>query len=558
LARFSFPRRPGVALRGLLCGASLGLGAAGCIDGAPKVTVSDELLQCSGTTAGPAGLRLLTRVEYDNTVRDLLGDDSRIAAAEFPRESQVLGFDNNAETNQANPLLVAEYMEAAEQIASRAVTTRLAELAPCPGGADYEIGCGQAFVNDFGRLAFRRPLEGNEATVFNLLFGRAYEGMGYTAAVRVVLEAMLQSPQFLYRVEVTLTDDPASAAVPLGPYEMASRLSYFFWNSMPDAELLDAAAASGLGTRDELELEARRLLGDPRAHDMVSNFHRLYLALDELDAAVREVPDGVDADALPDDWRQSLAAWMDDIFWNQGTIEDLFTSPRVYLTGRLAGLYGPLEQANASGLVALDVPSERRGLLTQPGLMALLSHAEQTSPVRRGVFLREHILCEDIPDPPPTVDNTPPDPDPNATTRERFRVHTADETCATCHRLIDGIGFGFEHYDQLGRYRDVENGIQVDASGNVVDAHDDALNGPYDGIFELTERLAKSPEVRDCLATHWYRYAMGRAETELDACSLAAVQRDFSASGGDLHELLVEIALTDAFRYRPRLKETAP
>ena len=156
---------------------------------------------------------------------------------------------------------------------------------------------------------------------------------------------------------------------------------------------------------------------------------------------------------------------------------------------------------------------------------------------------------------PPTVNAVPPDPDPNATTRERFRQHTEQDACSGCHKLIDGVGFGFERYDQLGRYRATENGFDVDESGNLIATGEAGLDGAFAGAGELAQRLAKSPRARDCLVTNWYRYSFGRQEQAEDSCSLSQVKERFESSGGDLKELLVGLTQTDSFLYRPAIKE---
>ena len=187
--------------------------------------------------------------------------------------------------------------------------------------------------------------------------------------------------------------------------------------------------------------------------------------------------------------------------------------------------------------------------------MALFAHADQSAPVLRGAFVRERILCLPVDPPPPEVNPNPPPVDVNATTRERFAQHTAEPSCAGCHVLIDGVGFGFERYDQFGRYRELENSLPVDESGEVVGTEDPQLEGTFVGAAELATRIAGSDRVRDCVATHWYRYAMGRVEDTADACSLEDVKRRFRAGNGQFSELLVGIALSDAFRYRPAMTE---
>jgi hypothetical protein len=215
--------------------------------------------------------------------------------------------------------------------------------------------------------------------------------------------------------------------------------------------------------------------------------------------------------------------------------------------GALAPLYGAQPGAFDD--------ANRAGILTQPGLMAMLAHSDQSAPVQRGKFVREQLLCQLLPPPPPDVDTTPPDPDPSATTRERFRQHSADARCSSCHRLLDNVGFGLEAFDHLGRFRADENGLPIDATGNLVDAGDAEIEGAFDGALELTSRLAGSPQVEACLATQWFRYTMGRAEQDTDACSLEEVKAAFASSGGNFRELLVALATSDVFRFRPMAEQ---
>jgi len=286
---------------------------------------------------------------------------------------------------------------------------------------------------------------------------------------------------------------------------------------------------------------------------MASDFMMQWLGMSRLDGAARQAEDvSAGPTELVPDWKVSLAAFLEDAVFTQGRVENLFTSSKLYVTPALATLYGL--PAPTGGLAAVDRPDERFGLLTQPALMALLAHADQSAPVLRGAFVRERVMCVEVEPPPPDVNANPPAVDPTATTRERFRQHTADPGCAGCHLLIDGIGWGFEKFDQFGRYRELENGLAIDTTGDVVDTGDPELDGPLGGVSDLAARIATSGRVRDCLATQWYRYAMGRVEDEADACSVADVQKRFAESNGSFRELLAAIALSEAFRYRPALE----
>jgi Protein of unknown function (DUF1592)/Protein of unknown function (DUF1588)/Protein of unknown function (DUF1595)/Protein of unknown function (DUF1587)/Protein of unknown function (DUF1585) len=498
---------------------------------------------------GIAPLRPLTRFQYDNIVRDLLGDATSPASA-FPPENEVDGYRTYAAANQANPLLVESYLTVAEAVAARAVAGRLSDLAPCAEGADA-AQCAQEFLDSFGARAFRRPLtEGEKQPLLGLFaIGNA---QSYGRGIELLIQAMLQSPQFLYRVDALRAPTEETGAVALGSYELAGRLSFTLWGSVPDEELLRAAAEGKLATPADVEREARRLLQDPRARQIVRDFGEQWLNLSRLDGLARDGTD-LDVNVLNDSLRESLSRYLDATYFSEkGSFEQLFSSKDVWLNASLAPLYGG--QAPESGFGVQTLPDPRSGLLTQPALLTLLSHSQQTAPVIRGVFVRERFLCLTVPPPPADLNAVPPDPDPNATTRERFRQHTEQEACSGCHQLIDGVGFGFERYDQLGRYRAEENGFPVDDSGVVVATGDAELDGPYNGLVELSGRIARSSLARDCLATNWYRYTYGRQEQAADECSLSQVRERFAASGGDLKELLVALTQTDSFLYRPALE----
>ncbi len=529
-------------------------GSAGMSGGATggSAGVVEPPLSCDQLRPGPAPLRLLTRVQYDNTVADLLGTSSRPATG-FPSENEVQGYRTNTAANQVSPLLVEKYLDAAEVLAAEAVASRLETLAPCAAGAET-TACGRDFVRAFGLRAFRRPLEAEELAIFDGLFDATLD-QGYAKAVELVIQATLQSPQFLYRVEALEAPTEETGAVALAPYELASRLAYFLTNSMPDAALLERAASGALSSATELEAEARRLLETPRARETALDFQDQWLGLSRLEGAAREAPDvAYGPTELVPDFKASLAAFLTDaIFGEMGTVENLFTSPKLFVNQRLAPLYGVA--ASAGDGFEASTSANRTGLLTQPAIMALFAHADQSAPVLRGAFVRERILCLPVDPPPPEVNPNPPPVDVNATTRERFAQHTADPTCAGCHVLIDGVGFGFERFDQFGRYREHENSLPVDESGEVVDTGDPELEGPFVGASELALRIAGSARVRDCVATHWYRYAMGRVEDSADGCSLEQVKTRFRDGGGKFSELLVGIALSDAFRYRPAMTE---
>jgi hypothetical protein len=518
-------------------------------------------LDCSELTPVPNEGRLLTRAQYDNSVRDLFGGLlTRDYAKPFPPENQVLGFSTNAVFNRVSALLAEKQMTVAETISDDAMPL-LGEILPC-SATSADRACAESFVDDFGPRAFRRPLSTDERDLMLGLYDQTVDRDGFTGAVRLVIQAFLQSPQFLYRFESGLTEvtDAAGTTVAYQPteYELASRLSYLLWNTMPDAPLFEAAAEGRLSSEQGLVDEASRMLDDPRARDGVSDFYRQFLKLDRLKGIARDL-DGAPTD-LGDSWRYSLDYFTGHVFSNEGgNLNALLTSSTVFLNDALAPLYGvPVPDGLAPGqFFRVDMQAEHRvGLLSQPALMALYAHPDQSAPVQRGVFVRDALLCQPPPPPPPTVNNNPPDPDPSLTTRQRFSVHTQDPQCSTCHQYIDPIGLSLEEFDQLGRYRDTENGMPVDVSGDITGVHEDAIQGPFNGAAELGQRLADSVQVKQCLVTQWYRYGMGRVEQQEDLCSMKAAFDRFVASDGDMHELLLGIVRSDAFRYRVPAQET--
>jgi hypothetical protein len=511
-------------------------------------TPSDHATACATPQPGESPLRRLTRFEYNNTVRDLLGDNSAAADA-FAPEEVALGFDNQAASLGVTALLAEQYQTAAEAIAARAVRD-LPGLLGCDPAAAGEDTCAARFIRSFGKRAFRRPLDHGQVERLSSLYAWGRERYDFAASIELVVEAALQSPSFLYRVEFGMPEPSAPGVVALDPHETASRLSYLLWASMPDAELFAAADAGRLRTAREIEAQARRLLGDPRARAAVANFHRQWLGLDGLDGLAKDT-DIYPAyhNTLRPLWKTETLRFLERVVFDEGGgLGAMFTAPYSMMNADLAAFYGVAgPTGDAFERVPLD-PAQRGGFLTQAGVLARYAKSNQSSPVQRGKFVRTRLLCQPLPPPPNDMAIRPPVIDAHATTREKFREHSEDPGCAQCHELMDPIGFGFEHYDAIGAWRDLDHGLPVDASG-LVRATQDA-DGPFDGAMELGARLAGSEGVRACVTTQWFRFAHGRGEGPEDACSLTELRAAFAAAGHDVRELLVALTQTDAFRYR--------
>ena len=493
---------------------------------------------------GSAPIRRMTRFEYDNTVRDLLGDTTSPAAG-FGAEEEALGFNNNAANLVTSATLAEKYMLAAEGIALRATDPMSSKI----GCTTADDACARQFIAQFGKRAFRRPLTTQESEMFFGWFVTGRTAGDFRSGIQMVIETALQSPPFLYRVEFGVTPTPGEPLVRLDAWETASRLSYFLWGSMPDDKLFAAAEAGQLATSADIAAEAKRMLDDPKARQAVANFHEQWLDYNRL------VSVGKDAALFPE-WSPAVgdlmhketAAFIEDvIFQGTGDLTSLLTAPYTFMNADLAKFYGvPGPTGQAFVKVQLD-PAQRAGIMTLGSLLTINAHSNQTSPVHRGKLVRELLLCDPMPPPPPDVMITAPEPDPNSTARERFAQHSVAAACRGCHSLMDPLGFGFENYDAMGRFRTVENGKTIDASGTIT-ASD--IDGTFVGVVDLSKKLAASKDVRNCYTSQWFRFTFGRGETELDSCTLASVGAAFAAKQGNVKELLMAFTQTETFLYR--------
>lgn len=499
---------------------------------------------CATPRVAYAPLKRLTREQYDNTVRDLLGETGAPSSG-LAQDEKLAAFYTNA-VSPVTRLSVEQYADVAEQLARRAVAQGLDSLAGCSGAAQ-NVDCAAAFVRAFGQRAFRRPLSEDEVARYRGLFEK-HSARGFETGVRLVLQAMLQSPSFVYHLELTPAPDGVDV-IPLAGYELAARLSYALWNSTPDPELLDAAGAGALNAVPGLRAQAERLLSSDRARRAVASFHLQWLGLEGK-------LDGVKDSASFPAWGPSLVRAMEQetvdfadfvVRRGDGRLQTLLSAPFTIAGPELLSLYGATASPAADGTVALD-PAERAGLLTQAAFLSAHAHSNQTSPVHRGLAVRRNLLCTDLPDPPMNVDNTPPEPDPTATTRQRFEQHRANASCAGCHRLLDPIGVGFENYDAIGAYRARENGLEIDAAGELLEAG--SASGTFTGAVELAQRLSTSSAVRQCVQKQWFRFSLGRFEADEDSCTMQRLSEAFAASDYDVKALLLELVSSDAFRYK--------
>ena len=519
-------------------GTSGSTGTSGTAGAVVDPTDAQCAAQASGLNIGRSRLARLTRTQVAHTLRDLLSVTGNLTDALTPDQS-VGPFASNA-LAEVTDLIVQQHQELAAKVALDA-QSRMASIAAC----DLASGdpCVRDFVGKFGMKAFRRPLTDDEVTTYAGVFtvgGTPENGF------RLVIEAMLQSPYFLYHADVGSTGAPSEVPVTLTPYELASRLSYFIWDTMPDQALFDLAAGSGLDSEATLTEQVTRMLADPKAKDAIPLFHLQWLditpaQLGSLASTQPELAQEMIDEAT--DYTNAI------VLGGDGLLGTLFTAPYSYPRSGTLKLYGKPEPTGFQpGMQVMLDPTQRGGIFTQPGF--LVKHYrgdEQGSVVHRGITIRENLLCTPIDPPPANVMPTALPPAQGTTARDRFAAHETG-TCAGCHTQMDPIGLAFENYDGLGRYRTLDGGVVIDASGEVLDSGED-LAGAFDGPVELGKKFAGSRTVGNCVANEWFRFALGRIESTDDACSLKAVHDAFAASGHDIRQLITTLVLSDAFRH---------
>ena len=437
-------------------------------------------------------------------------------SAALPPDARPDGFpfDDHAESAQVTSARLDAYLSAAEDLA--------AQVDECRGD------CARQRVRDAGLRAFRRPLTSMEV--------ERYARIGSRDAIA----AMLASPHFLYRTEL---GEPDGEQYQLTAIEVASALSYFLWGGPPDEQLMEAAGSGGLDDEAGIAAASRRLLADPRARETLGSFALMWLGVEELKDAVRGPQLNAELrDAMLSETRSLFTSVVLD---RSHRLEELFVSNQTQVTPELAEHYA-LEAGDASTYRY----GRRAGLLGHGSVLATYAHSDQSSPIRRGLFVRHVLLCQPLPPPPPNAGGVP-DVDPDATTRERFQQHSDDPFCSSCHTFIDPIGFGFERFDNVGRWRTEENGFPIPTDGDVTDVEGlgTETTSPFETLPQLGEILANSDAARRCFVTQVFRFAHGRFETPADRCAIDDLEAVLDSTG-DLRELLVAVTTHPSFRRR--------
>lgn len=522
----------------------------------PEQVLASDM--CKSPVPGRAPLRRLSNAEYRNTVADLLGDsaatEAMIATATqtFPSETESLGFRNNADYLGVSTLVAQGYMDAAEQFLDSIAGNQ--SFLSCTPAKGAELDCGKTFIQNFGKRVFRRPLTDAEVTQYAAVFSKSFSSFDFDTAVRSTAFALLQSPNFLYRVEFGAS--ATGTYTPPSPYEMANRLSYLFWQSMPDQALFDAADAGQLATPDQIKAQATRMLADPKAKRLLEYFDE-WLGTDTLNTTFVRDPTlypNLDPNLVPL-FQQETRAFVSDVLARpDGNLTDLLTGQYTFANAELAKHYG-FSGPTGSDFVRVETPG-RAGVLTQ-GMLLARDKATRTSIVRRGLKIRLDVLCEQVNAPPPNVNvNLDTSDASGMTQRQRLEVHRQNASCSGCHDLMDPIGVVFEGFDAVGRARTAdEQGQPVDTTSSLANTQD--ANGSMSNPIDLGQLLANSEEVRTCYVTKSFRFFYGRDVGSPDACSMAQLLTSFKGKAYSLSELLVALTQTDAFMYRPVLSTEA-
>ncbi|HEY2900865.1 MAG TPA: DUF1592 domain-containing protein [Polyangia bacterium] len=497
-------------------------------------------------SAGPMPLRRMTHVEFNNTVRDLLGDTSNPATA-FPPDYDPGFLYPRA---QLVSLQDVDTLKDAALALGKGAEKNAATLAPCAAGT-AEDTCAKTFINTFGLKAYRRPVASDEADRLFALYtlGRTTLALTYAGAIGLLVEGIVQTPTFLYHWELGNNAPTMEGKVArLNPYETASRLSYFIYNSLPDQPLFDAAAANQLSTPADLETQARRMLADSKGANTVANFVDAWLTLSDVPNRPK------DPNVYPqfnDDLKGAMVgethALVASIMKGDQKLSSLLTQNVSSVDQALAAVYGVSGVKGTTMMSTTLNTAQRSGLLTRAAFLTVTGATDGSHPVKRGRRVYERFFCGVLPPPPNVVPAVATAASSvGKTTRQRFEDHDKNPCSTACHSLMDPVGFFFENYDGIGQFRTMDNGGVVDATSTI---EIDGTKHNFNNAIELSQALSTSTDVANCFATQWFRFATDRTETDDDQASLTAIATAFKKTNS-ITDAMIGVATSRSFRYR--------
>lgn len=488
-----------------------------------------------------SGMHRLTRDEYDNTLRDLLADTSNAGMQRLP-EDVADPFDNDFRHQQVSGALI----ETVEALATEAAARALADpakrdfLVQCTPSGPGDTDCLRKFIQTFGRRALRQTLSEEEVQKYLGLSALAVEANDFWVGVDLVIRAMLQDPRFLYRPEVGIAVQDRPGVFKLTDWEIASRLSYFLWGSMPPDWLLDLAEQKALSTPAQVRAAAEKLLADPKAQTRMDRFHALWFGYHQLPHAPE----------LTQAMREESAALVKKIVFEEpGDYFRIFTADQTYANDLLATHYGlPAPGSQTAAWLSYGA-SGRKGILSHGSVLSQGAKFSDTSPTQRGIWVRTRLLCQEVAPPPPSVNADEP---PAATNggnckKDRYAAHANVGSCASCHRNLDGIGWGLESYDKAGRFRAHDDGdptCLIDGKGTVTE------QGDFTGPAGLADMLMASGKLEYCVATQMFRFAHGRRETLADAQTVDGWVNQWKAKDRNFQDLVLTVVSDPTFAHR--------
>ncbi|QIF03128.1 DUF1592 domain-containing protein [Roseimicrobium sp. ORNL1] len=499
---------------------------------------------------GPFVIRRLTKVEYGNTLRDLFGVDAKIAE-DLPDEVAGEGYLNTLSALQSEQFLgianeVLRQVMAPKGAPPTVVQQRLFGALPA-AGADLRLEAGKA-ARSLARSAYRRPASDAEVAVLLNVYDLAQKNkLDHQASLGLMLKAVLVSPQFLFITPVKEAD-PGKTMLPLDDYQLASRLSYLLWATMPDAELAALADAGKLREPAILKAQVKRLLKDPRARALFDGFGAHWLGLGALED---QTFDPAKFPQMTAEMRQAMydeaRLFFESIVRENRSVVGFIDSDYTFLNGTLAALYGMEKSVSGSEMRKVKLTDANRGgILGMPGILATTSFPNRTSPVRRGVWVLEQVLGEHIPSAPPNVPALEKQDNKtvaNLTLRQRTELHRTDATCANCHKILDPIGFGLENFDAIGRWRDKDDaGGAIDAAGELPGGKHFSTPKELKGII-----AARSADLARNFTQKLLAYALCRQLEGYDEIVVERMMETIAKDGYRMQTLIAEVVTSYPF-----------
>lgn len=519
----------------------------------PPVATPTRVDACKAGPGRPmlTWLRRLSNSEYQRTVRDLLGAPAAfIDRVVLPDQATLAGFNNNVEFQLSSAAHVERYAAAARLLAGDLMSSamRRTQMVGCDPAGAGRAACLRKFAETFGRRVYRRPLTTAEIDELAALGSKADTDADPWAGPRIMLEGMLQSPDFLFISEIGTSSGAKPGTLRLTGYEMATRLAFLITGSTPDDALLDKAKNGMLDAIPNIVQTAGELLSSPKAIDRIAEFQEQWLGIDDL-PTVQKDPMVVRgwSDALRDSMFAETSRVLRHLATRPtGSYLDFLTGKRTFLDARMATHYGAPKPA--VDWTEVDAPAERIGVLTHASIMTMTNKSQiKAAPIHRGLFVRERILCEHPQEAPDVVPMFPTLP-PGVSERQGLSMHASNAACAGCHRFSDEVGFGFARYDEIGRIRAADStGARIDVRGTVV-----GFTPPeFNGAAELIQKLSQSWQVQNCVAKHYFRFASGYEEKKEDECTIQKAEESFARGGFKFRDLVLGLVQTESFQSRP-------